>query len=47
MNNLLELKPDALGGLPAGAKPDEALAFRAKFKNWYKRFRKRHRLSIR
>ena len=47
MNKLLELKPDALGGLPAGAKPDEALAFRAKFKNWYKRFRKRHRFSIR
>ena len=47
MNNLLELKPDALGGLPAGVKPDEALAFRANFKSWYKRLRKRHRFSIR
>ena len=47
MKKLLELKPDARGGLPAGAKPDEALAFRAKFKNWYKCFSKRHRFSIR
>ncbi|CAB1102966.1 unnamed protein product [Ectocarpus sp. CCAP 1310/34] len=47
MNKLLELKPDALGGLTAAASAEETLAFRTKFKNWYHRFRERHGLSIR
>ncbi|CAB1097748.1 unnamed protein product [Ectocarpus sp. CCAP 1310/34] len=47
MNKLLELKPDALGGMPANAKPEEALAFKVKFNSWYQRFRKRHGSSIR
>ena len=47
INKLLELKPDALGGLPATARPEEALAFSDKFKCWYQRFRKRRRFSIR
>ena len=47
MNKLLELKPDALGGLPANAKPEEALAFKVKFNSWYQRFRKRRGFSIR
>ena len=47
MNKLLELKPDALGGLPATARPEEALAFSDKFKCWYQRFRKRREFSIR
>ncbi|CAN0001693.1 unnamed protein product, partial [Pylaiella littoralis] len=47
MNKLLELKPDALGGLPATATPQEAEEFRAKFNNWYRRFRKRRGFSIR
>eukprot|EP00903_Cladosiphon_okamuranus_P022567 g20762.t1 len=34
MNNLLELKTDALGGMPANAKPEEALAFKVKFNSW-------------
>ncbi|CAB1121067.1 unnamed protein product [Ectocarpus sp. CCAP 1310/34] len=34
MNKLLELKPDALGGMPANAKPEEALACKVKFNNW-------------
>ncbi|CAB1097747.1 unnamed protein product [Ectocarpus sp. CCAP 1310/34] len=47
MNKVLELKPDALGGMPANAKPEEALAFKVKFNSWYQRFRKRHGSSIR
>ncbi|CAB1115320.1 unnamed protein product [Ectocarpus sp. CCAP 1310/34] len=47
MNKLLELKPDALGGMPANAKPEEALAFKVKFNSWYQRFRKRNGFSIR
>ena len=47
MNKLLELKPDALGGLPATARPEEALAFRDKFKCWYQHFPKRRGFSIR
>ena len=38
MNKLLEIKPDALGGLPANATPKEAKGFRARFNNWYQRF---------
>ena len=33
MNKLLEIKPDALGGLPANATPKEAKEFRARFNN--------------
>ncbi|CAB1109118.1 unnamed protein product [Ectocarpus sp. CCAP 1310/34] len=48
MNKLLELKPDALGGMPANVKPEEALAFKVKFNSWYQRFRsKRYGFSIR
>ena len=47
MNKLLELKPDALGGLSATATPEEADGYRAKFNNWYRRFHARHGLSIR
>ena len=47
MNKLLELKSDALGGLSATATPEEADGYRAKFDNWYRRFRARHGLSIR
>ena len=47
INKLLGLKPDALGGLPATARPEEALAFSDKFKCWYQRFRKRRGFSIR
>ena len=47
MNKLLELKPDTLGGLPATARPEEALASSDKFKCWYQRFRKRRGFSIR
>ncbi|CAB1102423.1 unnamed protein product [Ectocarpus sp. CCAP 1310/34] len=47
MNKLLELKPDALGGMPANAKPEEALAFKVKFNSWCQRFRKRNGFSIR
>ncbi|CAM9340623.1 unnamed protein product, partial [Pylaiella littoralis] len=47
MNKLLEMKPDALGGLPANATAEEGLAYKVKFNNWYQRFRKRHRFSIR
>ncbi|CAB1113618.1 unnamed protein product [Ectocarpus sp. CCAP 1310/34] len=47
MNKLLELKPDAVGGMPANAKPEEALAFKVKLNSWYQRFRKRNGLSIR
>ena len=47
MNKLLELKPDALGGLPANATPKEAEEFRARFNNWYQRFRRRRQFSIR
>ena len=46
MNKLLELKPIAPGGLPATARPEEALAFSDKFKCWYQRFRKRRGFSI-
>ena len=46
MNKLLELKPDALGGLPATVWR-ETLAFSDKFKCWYQRFRKRRGVSIR
>ncbi|CAM9804658.1 unnamed protein product, partial [Pylaiella littoralis] len=46
MNKLLEMKPDALGGLPANSTAEEGLAYKVKF-NWYQRFRKRQRLSIR
>ena len=46
MNKLLEIKPDALGGLPATATPKEAEEFRAKFNNWYQRFRKRRRFTV-
>ena len=42
MNRLLELKPDALGCLSATTTPKEADGYRAKFKNWYRRFRARH-----
>ena len=47
MSKLLELKPDALGGLPATARPEKALAFSDKFKCSYQRFRKRRGFSIR
>ena len=47
MNKLLEIKPDALGGLPANATPKEAEEFRARFNNWYQRFRRRRQFSIR
>ena len=47
MNKLLELKPDTLGGLPATARPEEALASSDQFKCWYQRFRKRRGFSIR
>ena len=47
MNKPLELKPDTLGGLPAPAKPEEALASSDKVKCWYQRFRKRRGFSIR
>ena len=47
MNKLLELKPDALGVLPATARPEEALAFSDKSKSWYQRFRKRCGSTIR
>ncbi|CAM9878076.1 unnamed protein product, partial [Pylaiella littoralis] len=47
MNKLLEMKPDALGGLPANATAEEGLAYKVKFNKWYQRFRKRHRFSIR
>ena len=47
MNKLLELKPDALGGLPATATSEEAEQFRARFNNWYQRFRRRRGFSIR
>ena len=46
MNKLLEIKPDALGGLPATATPKGAEEFRAKFNNWYQRFRKRRRFTV-
>ncbi|CAB1112951.1 unnamed protein product [Ectocarpus sp. CCAP 1310/34] len=47
MDKLLEMKPDALGGMPANAKPEEALALKVKFNSWYQRFRKRNGFSIR
>ena len=47
MNKLLKLKPDALGGLPATVRPEEALAFSDVFKCWYQRFPKRRGFSIR
>ena len=47
MDKLLELEPDALGGLPAIARAEEALAFSDKFKCWYQSFRKRRGFSIR
>eukprot|EP00903_Cladosiphon_okamuranus_P019191 g17651.t1 len=47
MRKLLELKPDALGGMPTNAKPEEALAFKVSFNSWYQRFRKRNGFSIR
>ncbi|CAB1096246.1 unnamed protein product [Ectocarpus sp. CCAP 1310/34] len=47
MNKLLELKPDALGGLTAAASAEETLASRTKFKTWYHRFRERRGFSIR
>ena len=47
INKLLGLKPDALDGLPATARPEEALACSDKFKCWYQRFRKRRGFSIR
>ncbi|CAB1121235.1 unnamed protein product [Ectocarpus sp. CCAP 1310/34] len=47
MNKLLQLKPDTLGGMPANAKPEEALAFKVKFNSWYQWFRKRNGFSIR
>ena len=47
MNKLLELKHDALGGQPATARPEEALAFIDKLKCWFQRFRKRRGFSIR
>ena len=46
MNKLLELKPDALGGLLATARPEEALTFSGKFKCWYQHFGKRRGFSI-
>ena len=33
MNKLLEIKPDAVGGLPANATPKEEEQFRARFNN--------------
>ena len=36
-NKLLEIKPDAFGGLPVNATPKEAEEFRARFNNWYQR----------
>ena len=47
INKLLEFKPDALDGLPATERPQEALAFSDTFKCWYQRFRKRRGFSIR
>ena len=47
MNKLLEIKPDAVGGLPANATPKEEEQFRARFNNWYQRFRRRRQFSIR
>ena len=47
MNKLLEIKPDALGGLPAIATPKEAEEFRDRFNNWYQRFHMRRQFSIR
>ena len=47
INKLLELNPDVHGGLPATARPEEALAFSDKFKCWNQRFRKRRGFSIR
>ena len=47
MKKVLELKPDALGGLSATATPDEVLNFLDKFNSWYQRFRKRCGFSIR
>ena len=47
VNKLLELKPDAPGGLSAPATPEEANQFRAKFNNWYQRFRKWRGFGIR
>ncbi|CAB1098050.1 unnamed protein product [Ectocarpus sp. CCAP 1310/34] len=44
---LLELKPDALGGLTTAASAEETLAFKTKFKNWHHRFRERRGVSIR
>ena len=46
MNKLLEIKPDALGGLPAIATPKEAEEFRDRFNNWYQRFHMRRQFSI-
>ena len=47
MNKLPEIKPDALGSLPANATPKEAEEFRARFNNWYQRCRRRRQFSIR
>ena len=47
MNKLLEIKADALGGLPANGTPKEAEEFRARFNNWYQRFRRSQQFSIR
>ena len=47
MNKLLEIKPDALGGLPANPTPKEGQEFRARFNNWYQGFRRRREFSIR
>ena len=46
MNQLMEIKPDALGGLLANATPKEAEQFGARFDNWYQRFRRRPQLSL-
>ena len=46
MNKLLKLKSDALGGLPATARPEEALNFSDTFKYCYQRFRKRRGFNI-
>ena len=44
---VLELKPDALGGLLVTATQDEVLNFQNGFNSLYQRFRKRRGFSIR
>ena len=46
MKKLLELKPDALGGVSATATRQEAEEFKSRFNNWYQRFRRRRGFRI-